>query len=872
MSRPIPFGKYLLLERVGTGGMAEVYKAKVAGTPGLGSPVAIKRILATFASDPEFVRRFVEEARVAQRLEHPNIVPIFELGRVGQSLFLAMEYVYGKDLRAVFERTRQRGEPVPLPLACHVLMKACEGLHHAHETRDAEGRPLGLVHRDVSPQNILASRAGEVKLIDFGIARAANRTGHGNEARMEGKFGYMSPEQVRGLPLDQRSDVFSAGIVLYELLTGERLFVGTTEFSTLEKVRNVDIQPPSEVAPRVPAELSAIVMRALARNPADRYPTAMDLHDALQGFLYSSGTFFGSRDLSTWLRGVFSRDFEAERVREEQIRLVEEEMAEDRDKLGAPDTERHPKVPEKGRPQKPKPPRKQTMVGMGAPPPPPQASQPAGGGLGEWEDDDMATQVYDKGEHGPKVPSEPPPPAPRAAQPVAPPSPARASRPTPTPTPSPAGMPRRESVPPPRPRRNPAGPATAPQAQVPSIEVRDEPPLRGDPTIEDRPGVRGDPDASQGPGAHAPATGAARPRRRRPRERTEVLERPKQGTSRSTLVAVVAMGVLMLAGLGIGAWALLGPKEPATLQLVTDPPDATVLLDDEPVAATSSPFVVRDIAPDTSHLIEVRKEGFRPWSMKVSLKPGETLQLPPVALVPKGADGAVAAAPAPAEGEAADPGEPPAEVGSGRMVVHFHSDPEGAKVEIERGDEHRVIGFAPTWGRMTVEGGPWTVRMSQRGYETWEEQVELPTGKDSTHVRADLTRKEGAPTVRRRVRRPRRTAKPAASKSTASAEKKAEKKSEPEPEPAAKTTEKADDEPSSEATGNGTLRVSTRPWTNVSVDGRKIGSTPQMNISLPPGKHTVRLTNPEFDIDKTLTVQIEAGKTATKILTLSPGD
>ncbi|MFW5926311.1 MAG: hypothetical protein ACOCV4_09110, partial [Myxococcota bacterium] len=176
-------------------------------------------------------------------------------------------------------------------------------------------------------------------------------------------------------------------------------------------------------------------MRALAPDPADRYPTAMDLHDALQGVLYSSGTFFGSRDLSTWLGGVFSRDFEAERIREEQIRLVEEEMAEDRDKLGAPDTERHPKVPEKGRPQKPKPPRKKTMTGVGAPPPP-QASPPAGGGLGDWEDDEMATQVYDKGEHGPKAPSEPPPPpAPRAAQPAMP-RPAPASQPTPTPTPS----------------------------------------------------------------------------------------------------------------------------------------------------------------------------------------------------------------------------------------------------------------------------------------------------------------------------------------------------------------------------------------------------------------------------------------------------
>ncbi|MFW6052073.1 MAG: serine/threonine protein kinase, partial [Myxococcota bacterium] len=421
MSRAIPFGKYLLIERINVGGMAEVFKAKPAGTRGLEQLVAIKRILPAVAQDPAFVRMFVEEARTAQRLAHPNIVRILELGRVGHSVFLAMEYVRGKDLRAIAHRMREQGKRVPVPLACHVVMKACEGLHHAHEQRDADGRRLGLVHRDVSPQNVLVSIAGEVKLIDFGIAKAANKAAKAGTGVLEGKFAYMSPEQVRGLPLDRRSDVFSAGIVLYELLTGERLFVGASDFSILEKVRNAEIEPPSRVTSSVPPELERIVLRALARDPDERFQTAADLQEALESFLYSSGTFFGARDLSAWVGEVFSRDIEAERIREEQYRLLEEEMADDSDKLGGPDTERHPVVPEQGAPapgNKP-PGRKKTMVGLGAPPPAPPAAASAqggggasgggSGGLSDWDDDDMATQVYDKAQHGTATPSEPPP-------------------------------------------------------------------------------------------------------------------------------------------------------------------------------------------------------------------------------------------------------------------------------------------------------------------------------------------------------------------------------------------------------------------------------------------------------------------------------
>ena len=223
--------------------MAEVFKAKSFGVEGFERIVAVKRILPSIAEDQEFITMFIDEAKMAVQLTHANIAQIFDLGKVGDRYFIAMEYVHGRDLRAIFDRARKNEQPIPIPMACYVTMKVCEGLDYAHNKKDAAGRDLNLVHRDVSPQNILISYDGEVKVIDFGIAKAAGRSAKTQAGILKGKFGYMSPEQVRGLPLDRRSDIFSVGIVLYELLTLERLFRGESDFSTLEKVRNVEIMP-----------------------------------------------------------------------------------------------------------------------------------------------------------------------------------------------------------------------------------------------------------------------------------------------------------------------------------------------------------------------------------------------------------------------------------------------------------------------------------------------------------------------------------------------------------------------------------------------------------------------------------------------------
>src|SRR5689334_20485354 len=306
--------------------MAEVFKAKAFGVEGFERLLAVKRILPNIAEDEEFITMFIDEAKIAVQLNHANIAQIFDLGKVDDSYFIALEFVHGKDLRGIYDRCKQKpvdGQPhMPIAQACFIIMKACEGLDYAHNKRDVNGKELHLVHRDVSPQNILISYEGEVKLIDFGIAKAAGKASKTQQGILKGKFGYMSPEQVRGLPLDRRSDIFSLGIVLYEMLTGERLFVGESDFSTLEKVRNVEILPPSTYNRRISDELERIVMKALAKDVDDRYQNAIDLHDDLQAFVYTAGEFYSRKDLAGWMKKTFGKEIEDETAKLESYRQL----------------------------------------------------------------------------------------------------------------------------------------------------------------------------------------------------------------------------------------------------------------------------------------------------------------------------------------------------------------------------------------------------------------------------------------------------------------------------------------------------------------------------------------------------------------------
>ncbi|MBC8132023.1 MAG: serine/threonine protein kinase, partial [Deltaproteobacteria bacterium] len=322
MKKPIPFGKYYLLERINVGGMAEVFRAKAFGVEGFERLVAVKKILPNIAEDEEFIAMFIDEAKIAVQLQHANIAQIFDLGKVEDSFFIALEFVRGRDLRAMFDRVRQRSEVMPTPQACFIVMQVCEGLDYAHNKRDGQSQELHLVHRDISPQNVLIGFEGEIKLIDFGIAKAAGKASKTQAGILKGKFGYMSPEQVRGLPIDRRSDIFSVGIVLYELLTGERLFMGESDFSTLEKVRNVEILPPSSYNKSIPEELERIALKALAKDPEDRYQNAIDLHDDLQAFLYTKGELYSRKDLAAWMKKMFPAEIEEENTKAEQFRQI----------------------------------------------------------------------------------------------------------------------------------------------------------------------------------------------------------------------------------------------------------------------------------------------------------------------------------------------------------------------------------------------------------------------------------------------------------------------------------------------------------------------------------------------------------------------
>ncbi len=328
MRQPIPFGKYVLLERISVGGMAEVFKAKSFGVEGFEKILAIKRILPSMAEDADFIEMFIDEAKICGQLNHANICQIFELGRVDDSHFIAMEYVWGKDVLQIQNRFRKLRQTMKAEMAAFIAAKLCEGLDYAHKKKDAAGRPLGIIHRDISPQNILISYDGELKIIDFGIAKAASRSSKTQAGVLKGKFGYMSPEQVRGLPLDRRSDVFAIGTILYELLTADRLFMGESDFETLEKVRNVDVPPVTSINKNVPPELEKIIHKALARDVDERYQWANEMQEALHAFLLAREPVFTAKHLSTWMREQFALEMKREQqILDEQRKIGKDVLA-----------------------------------------------------------------------------------------------------------------------------------------------------------------------------------------------------------------------------------------------------------------------------------------------------------------------------------------------------------------------------------------------------------------------------------------------------------------------------------------------------------------------------------------------------------------
>jgi serine/threonine protein kinase len=301
---PTAFGKYQLVERLGRGGMAEVWKARIVGPAGFQRTLVVKRILPHLVEDEQFVKMFVAEARLSARLNHANIVQVFELGDVDGEYFLAMEYVRGRDLVSVMRAQILRGAPDP-GLGAYVVRETCRALAYAHALTDDNGQPLRLIHRDVSPSNVMIAFDGAVKLLDFGIAKALSDTGDNKTqtGTLKGKFGYMSPEQVEGRPIDHRADLFACGVMLHETLTGRRLFKGGSDLQTIAMVREAKVEPPSHLNPLVPPELDVICLRALARDVADRYPSCDEMAAALDHVLHQLK--WGPERTRTYLRELF---------------------------------------------------------------------------------------------------------------------------------------------------------------------------------------------------------------------------------------------------------------------------------------------------------------------------------------------------------------------------------------------------------------------------------------------------------------------------------------------------------------------------------------------------------------------------------------
>jgi eukaryotic-like serine/threonine-protein kinase len=305
---PVTFGRYTLLERLAVGGMAEVFRAKISSSHGFQKILVIKRILPHLAADPSFVAMFIDEAKLTAQLTHPKIVQILDFGEVNGQYFTALEFIDGFDALGLLRIAAQKRTRIPTHLAVFIIDEILAALDYAHNARDGEGKPMQIVHRDISPSNIFISKRGDVKLGDFGIAHAKRRESKTQVGTLKGKYGYMSPEQVVGRPIDNRSDLFAVGVVLAELLTGRRLFSAPADLDVLLKVRDVHLDRLDKYGKEIPAALDRIVRRALKKDPAERPQSASELHEELSNYLFSAGQRVGPTDLRAFTGTLLNSD------------------------------------------------------------------------------------------------------------------------------------------------------------------------------------------------------------------------------------------------------------------------------------------------------------------------------------------------------------------------------------------------------------------------------------------------------------------------------------------------------------------------------------------------------------------------------------
>lgn len=317
--------RFRVIEKIDMGGMAEIYRGRAMSLEGIEKEVAIKRVLPQLTKNRKFVAMFLDEARLSMHLNHANIVQVFDVGRADDTYFIVMEYVDGFNLRRLFQKASERNIRIPVEIAIFIAMEVCKGLAHAHEKRDAHGKLLKIVHRDVSPPNVLISRAGEVKLTDFGLAKAVTQLELTDPGIVKGKFSYLSPEAAEGKEVDHRADIFAVGTVLFELLTNRRLFLGKTDLETVELVQRAEIPSVSKLNADVPPEFEKVLLRVLSKDPKKRYMSCNELANDLAGVLFSRNMKVTSYDLAQFARRVFEQD-ESDTMEDRIGALIQEEI------------------------------------------------------------------------------------------------------------------------------------------------------------------------------------------------------------------------------------------------------------------------------------------------------------------------------------------------------------------------------------------------------------------------------------------------------------------------------------------------------------------------------------------------------------------
>jgi len=308
---PTHFGKYQLLDKIAVGGMAELFRAKLTGVQGFEKLIAIKKILPNLSEEENLITAFIDEAKLAALLHHENIVQIYDFGSMDEEYFIAMEFLFGKDLRTIRRTAKKRDLALGLENILYVISRICAGLDYSHNLKDLQGRPLNIIHRDINPQNILITYEGQVKIIDFGIAKAASQNTKTRENLIKGKLAYMSPEQANGRVIDHRSDIFSTGIIMYELLAVRRMFRGET-MHVLSLVRDAQYDPPEEVIPDLPPKLNDILRRALAKDPDDRYQSAGEMLADLEEAAFELSLRPNARTFALYMKGLFEEEFAKE--------------------------------------------------------------------------------------------------------------------------------------------------------------------------------------------------------------------------------------------------------------------------------------------------------------------------------------------------------------------------------------------------------------------------------------------------------------------------------------------------------------------------------------------------------------------------------